>query len=173
MSEKVLPDWERLEFDYRAGIMSVREIASQQSVSHTAIQKRAKTNGWDRDLAAKVKAKADSLVARAAVATQVAKISEKVIIETNAIKVADIQLGHRKDVAKLRQLIMQLTSQLEAPIDDISLQHKIDCAKKLAEAQKTLIGLEREAYGIDKDSAKDESKINISRIELVAMHDDC
>ena len=35
-------DWERVEADYRAGLLSVREIAAAHSVSHTAIGNRSK-----------------------------------------------------------------------------------------------------------------------------------
>jgi hypothetical protein len=41
--KKAAPDWERIEADYRAGLLSVREIAAAHGVSHTAIQKRAKS----------------------------------------------------------------------------------------------------------------------------------
>jgi hypothetical protein len=42
-------DWERIEADYRAGLLSVREIAASQGVSHVAIAKRAKRDGWKRE----------------------------------------------------------------------------------------------------------------------------
>ena len=45
--KKAAPDWERIEADYRAGLLSVREIATAQGISHTAVQKRAKADGWD------------------------------------------------------------------------------------------------------------------------------
>ena len=48
VEEKPAPDWERIEFDYRAGLLSSREIASAGGVSHTAINKRAKRLGWAR-----------------------------------------------------------------------------------------------------------------------------
>ncbi|MDX3929241.1 MAG: hypothetical protein QHC90_26000 [Shinella sp.] len=41
-------DWHGIEKDYRAGAMSVRDIARWYGVSHTAINKRAKTDNWTR-----------------------------------------------------------------------------------------------------------------------------
>jgi predicted DNA-binding protein YlxM (UPF0122 family) len=44
-------DWEAIEREYRAGQLSVREIARQYAVSEGAIRKRAKAEGWERALA--------------------------------------------------------------------------------------------------------------------------
>ena len=56
MTDKKTPDWEKIEKLFRAGVLSVREIAAAHSVSHTAINKRAKAEGWVKDLKAKIKA---------------------------------------------------------------------------------------------------------------------
>ncbi len=56
------PDWEAIETAYRAGVMSLREIASQHGISEGAIRKRAKRDDWSRDLNAKIQQKADDLV---------------------------------------------------------------------------------------------------------------
>jgi len=65
------PDWEAIESAYRAGLMSIREIASQHGITHGAINKREKRDGWERDLKAKIKAKADALVSKCEVSKQV------------------------------------------------------------------------------------------------------
>lgn len=116
-----LPDWEAIERAYRAGLLSVREIAASCGVSHTAIQKRAKANGWERDLKAKIKAKADSLVAKREVATQVASKSvetEREIIEVNAEVIANIRMAHRGDISRGRRLTNKLLDELEALTDE-------------------------------------------------------
>ncbi len=41
-------DWKSIERDYRAGVMSVREIAKWYGLSDTAIHKKAKADGWTR-----------------------------------------------------------------------------------------------------------------------------
>ena len=46
--EKPVLDWDRIEFDYRAGQLSSREIVADGGVSHTAVNKRAKRLGWSR-----------------------------------------------------------------------------------------------------------------------------
>jgi hypothetical protein len=44
------PDWERIELDYRAGVKTLRQIAAEHGITHGAINKRAKRDGWERDL---------------------------------------------------------------------------------------------------------------------------
>ncbi|RIJ85000.1 hypothetical protein RSP822_18205 [Ralstonia solanacearum] len=123
-SEKPAPDWERIEADYRAGLLSVREIASSQGISHTAIQKRAKAEGWERDLAAKIKAKAEALVAKREVAKSVAMetaATERVIVEANAEVIAGVRMSHRQDIARARKLAMTLLEELEVETDNVDL----------------------------------------------------
>lgn len=55
-------DWEKIEFDYRAGVKSLREIGDLYGCTEGAIRKRAKRDGWERDLAARIKAKADAVI---------------------------------------------------------------------------------------------------------------
>ncbi|MFM5479205.1 hypothetical protein ACET9B_03000 [Aeromonas veronii] len=42
------PDWHGIELAYCAGRQSVRQIAIEHGISHTAINKRAKTHKWSR-----------------------------------------------------------------------------------------------------------------------------
>lgn len=49
------PDWERIGAEYRAGVKSIREIARAHGISETAIRKRAKKEGWKRDLTNEVR----------------------------------------------------------------------------------------------------------------------
>ena len=39
-------DWETIETEYRAGSLSVNEIARQAGVTPQAIRNRARRNGW-------------------------------------------------------------------------------------------------------------------------------
>ena len=41
-------DWDGVARDYRAGVMSIREIAKWYGISDTAIHKKAKAEGWER-----------------------------------------------------------------------------------------------------------------------------
>lgn len=181
MTAKQAVDWERVEMLYRAGTVSVREIAAEAGISHTAINKRAKRDEWARDLKAKIKAKADAKVSRATVSSEVSaqtKITEAVRVEIEAEVSARIQLSHRADIGKARRLAIKLLDELDAQtgsvpeLEDlgellrkenangvdrlndiyravISLPERTKTMKALSESLKNLIGLEREAYGIE------------------------
>ncbi|WP_439237359.1 hypothetical protein [Klebsiella quasipneumoniae] len=116
------PDWEAIESAYRAGVMSLREIASQHGISDTAIRKRAKKEGWSRDLAAKIQAKADDLVRRREVRTKVRTenaTSERELIEANAEVIATVRMEHRGDIRRARTLANALFDELEAECADV------------------------------------------------------
>lgn len=116
------PDWEAIESAYRAGLMSVREIASQQGITHGAINKRAKRDGWERDLKAKIKAKADALVSKREVSTLVSTekaVTERILIEANAEVIANVRMEHRGDIRRAREITNALFDELGAECADI------------------------------------------------------
>jgi hypothetical protein len=185
MTDKVSPDWERIEHLYRAGLLSIREIAAACGVSHTAINKRAKAHSWERDLSAKIKAKADSLVSKAEVSKQVSTeqlATERGIVEANAQVIANIRIGHRADIARYRRLANKLLEELEDLTDNrqlfeelgeilhnpedtrlsdayhkvIALPSRTKTLKELGETLKNLITLERQAYDVGAEQPNDD-----------------
>lgn len=189
MSERAL-DWERIECEYRAGVLSTREIAGEHEISHTAINKRAKAHGWTRDLSAKIQAKAEALVSRQAVSTEVSKqrlATDMEVVEANATQIARVRSEHRTDIGKSRSLAMRMLVELEEQTDSldafeklgeflydpdekgkdkrneayskaISLSGRVANIKALSETLKNLVGLERQAYGVDQLSEAPEDK---------------
>ncbi len=117
------PDWEAIESAYRAGVMSLREIASQHGISEGAIRKRAKRDDWSRDLNAKVKERADDLVRKAEVRKQVRTetvLSERVLIEATAEVVATVRMEHRGDIRRARELTNTLFDELAGECGDVA-----------------------------------------------------
>lgn len=115
-AKRAAPDWEQIELDYRAGIKTLRQIAAEHGISHGAINKRAKREGWERDLKAKIQSKADSLVSKAAVSRPVStetSVSEREVVEANASAVAQVRLAHRRDISRTRNITMALLEELE------------------------------------------------------------
>jgi len=152
LAEKPPVDWEAIERDYRAGMMTLRQVGEIHGVTHGAINKRAKRDGWDRDLSAKIKAKADSLVSKQGVSKEVSKEeldTEKAIINANAQAITDIILSHRTGIRKLRGIAEQLMNRLEDEDSGIEFPGKVSATKTLSETLKNLVGLERQAFNID------------------------
>lgn len=117
-------DWERIELDYRAGVKTLRQIADEHGITHGAVNKRAKRDGWERDLSGKIHAKADALVSMAAVSNGVSKearIAETLVVEANARAIADVRLSHRKDIHRARNLTNALLDELEQQTDPETL----------------------------------------------------
>ena len=174
-------DWQAVERDYRAGVMSLREMGSLHSVSEGAIRKRAKRDEWTKDLKAKIQAKADELVRKQEVRKLVraeGAISDQMQIMAMGQRVADVQMGHKAIAARGFVLCQALLQELEDQTFDtvilgqlgelmrspddagmdklndlykkiISTPGRVDTAKKLIETMKSVITMEREAYGID------------------------
>lgn len=181
-------DWFRIEADYRAGVLSLRAIAGEHGISEGAIRKRAKKDGWQRDLGAKIRAKAEALVREEAVREEVRAahcVPEREIIEANAELQANLIRTHRKDITRYRELCLRLLAELEAQTAEpelfrqigellacpdekgqdrlneayhkaISLPQRIKGAKDLADTLKTLVGLERQAFGVADNAEGDK-----------------
>ena len=128
------PDWEKIELDYRAGIKTLRQIAEENGITHGAINKRAKRDGWERDLSEKIQSKADALVSKALVSKAVSmetKVSERQVIEVAAQAVADVRLAHRRDIHRARNLANALLDELEKQTDPITLALLTDLGELL------------------------------------------
>jgi hypothetical protein len=214
--EKRSPDWERIEADYRAGALSLREIATKDGhVTEGAIRKRAKKLEWTRDLAARISAKADDLVRKETVRKEGTQLkianpaADRLIVEANAEAIARVRLSHRTDISKARSLCLALLGELEvASQEALTIQQLADLLDKaekgddgegkglsdsiwkaldramqlpgragtlkaLSDSLRTLITLEREAWGLaaaDSTPDRDASAaIVLSREEVAAL----
>jgi len=173
-------DWDSIERDFRAGTLSIREIGRINNVSDKAIRNKAEALGWDRDLSAKVNEKVRSELVRTESASAEQKQTEREIIEVAAATVVQVVRGHRKQISQGNALVELLTKQLtdvagkrdefEAAIEiecsedksperlnrlmrAVSLEKHAAIAANLANATKTWVGLERQAFSIpDSDS---------------------
>ena len=189
MAEKKPIDWEAIETDYRAGIKSLRVMATEYGVSHVAIKKRADREEWVKDLSAKIKAAAEAKVNKAAVNREVnaaRKITDKEVIEVAAETQKGVILSHRKDIGRLQQVCESMTEELmlqAMSVDEIryiaalksadgveavdldraaaaltkviGLSSRADTFRKLVESKKSLVSMEREAFGIESKTPLD------------------
>lgn len=177
---KTAIDWEAVEREYRSGLRSLKDIGAEFGVSDAGIIKRAKRDGWVRDRSKKIMAKAEALVSEKEVSTKVSaqtKITERQIVETNALMIAEKVISQREDVKRARSIVQKLFAEVEAECDHkedfanigelladpdangrdrlndayraaISLPERIKSAKALADALKVLIELERKVLRI-------------------------
>ena len=191
MAERKQVDWESVERDYSAGLLSLREIGAKHGVDEAYIRRKAKTNEWIRDLSKKIQTKVDNLVRKEQVRSDVRSekaISEKEIIEASAQAIVNVKLEHRGDIRKSKRIVNSLFDELELTTDNrelfeqlgellrqesesgqdklndiykkcISMSQRLDGVKKLTDALKTMIGLEREAYGITSAPTPTENAI--------------
>ncbi len=113
-------DWEAVEREYLAGIRSLKDIGAEYGVSDAGIIKRARRDGWTRDLSAKIKAKADALVSAREVSAEVSlqnKIAERQVVEANANLLADAVLNQRADVKRARSTVQKLWDMVDIELD--------------------------------------------------------
>lgn len=123
--KKPVVDWERVESDYRAGLLSVREIAAAHGISHTYINRKVKEKGWTRDLSQRIQDKAESLVSESIVSSVVSSAArletDEAIVDANAKLVASVKITQRKDISKFRAIALQLLEELQAQTNDNGL----------------------------------------------------
>lgn len=115
-------DWEAIERDYRMGVRAVTAIAQEHGITEGAVRKRAKRDGWVRDLNAKVRAKADDLVRKAEVRAQVRedqRLTENRQIEVEANIQKEVRLAQRADIQRGRRLCLKLLTELEQQTDQV------------------------------------------------------
>lgn len=171
-------DWEAIEREYRAGQLSVREVASQFGISHTAINKKAAALGWTRDLAKAVRQKiSDTLVS-----SEVASANADQAVETAAARGVELVRQHRRSLGRAQSIIEKLLFELERGTDNIeeiesaigeetagdkdskrrnmmlkavSLPQRAQTAAALSLTIKNIIPLERQAFSLSDDRSDD------------------
>ncbi|MCF5059081.1 hypothetical protein GIW54_09815 [Pseudomonas proteolytica] len=150
------PDWEAIERSYRAGMLSVRAVAENNDVSEGAVRKRAKKEGWIRDLAEQVKTAAREKLVRSSVrtvGTQEKVRTDAEIVDEASDVAASIVLSHRTDLAQWRDIANKLCMAL-ATID-VTADNAGDFARSLnagVDAQLKVIKGERQAYNLDTET---------------------
>jgi hypothetical protein len=183
VTAKRVVDWEAIQIEYAKGTRSNVDIAAQFGVSEGAIRKKARENNWAKDLSAQIRLKAEQKVRQAEYENSTSyKESRTNAVEVAAQQQADIILNHRTDIRKQRGLRDKLldicitqadsgddlehlaeildggdTDKMQAAFKKaISTPQQIENLKKLTEITKTLVGLEREAFGVS-DNANGEA----------------
>lgn len=179
---KPTTDWEAIEREYRAGQLSEAQIARQYNISRAAIQKRAKKNGWSRDLTEKVQQEirarlvAEGLqVARGAATIEVAAERGVQIIRSHRADIHEAREAVKEMIAELRRTLAKIDEIEDDIIEDtagdkngkrraqmlasVALPSRAQVAATLATALKTLVALERQTFNLDDKGADPEAPV--------------
>lgn len=118
MTKPTSIDWNAVELEYRAGIRSLRAIGEQFGVTDAGIIKRAKRDGWERDLKARIQAATEAKLAELAIPVSpevsAAKlVSETEIVNANSATQVDVILETRKDIQRAANIVGNLLGELE------------------------------------------------------------
>lgn len=140
LSKKRRIDWESVERDYRAGVLSIREIARLNGISDGTIRKKATALLWERDLTQKVQEQARAELVRGELGYgelrfgeehSPATPSERQIVETAAATVVQVVREHRARIRQGHALVELLTQQLldvAGRRDEFEQDIEADCA---------------------------------------------
>ncbi len=173
-------DWVGIEKEYRAGQLSNVEIGKQFGVSEGAIRKKAKKNGWEKDLSSAVRSRVREKLVRATVRKSEAELQtdEEIINSASERGVAVITL-HRTDINRLREMEQSLLAELSdtesqptkihvcqfqgkviKTVIPISVTERTTALNALANVQSKRITLERIAWNLD-EAERNEDKLMI------------
>jgi hypothetical protein len=110
-------DWHGVEVDFRAGILANTAIGKKYGISHTAVQKRAKAEGWTRDLSKRIEAAREAKVSRAIVSAKVSEqraATDAQVVQANADVQTNLILGHRQGHRRAKKTIVDMAKELGA-----------------------------------------------------------
>lgn len=126
--DKATINWIQIEADFRAGIKPLRLIGEEHGITHGAINKRAKRDGWTRDLGAKIRAQADAKVSRAAVSKEVSArklVTENQVVASNVDLQVSVRLAHRTDIQRVKSLLLMLLAEAEHQDTNVDLYQEL------------------------------------------------
>ena len=145
-------DWEAIESDYRAGQLSIRKVASRHGLTEGAIRKKAKTQGWLRDLTDKVKQATKEKLVRSEGTQDDARTNDEDIIDDASNNAVSLVLSHRSSIREYRTISNRLATKLKSiEIDENNHQAISRSLNSGIDALAKAIRLERQAFNIDDD----------------------
>ena len=175
-------DWESVEVEYRAGKLSLREIAGKCGCTEGAIRKRAKKEGWARDLSAKIEHEVRTRLVRSEVRSSCAP-TEKEIIDAVSERSANIIKAERADLEQLREQENKLLDELDGKptklyistyqgeivekVVALTVSEKASTLLALANVRAKRIELERKVWGIKEEEGQDGSSTLKELLSLV------
>lgn len=146
-----------IEPGWRAGIKSLAQLAydyyeaTGRRITAQSVHNHFTKRGIPRDLSHRIRKQAGEIVSRSA--ESVTTVTEEQIVDGSARYMAEVLIGHRRDLAKMRNRVRAMADELDGSGEDIVRRSMV--LKQLVDAQIKLISSEREALGVDRDQPQD------------------
>lgn len=122
---RVRADWAAVKLEYRANVLSNRQIADRHHVSEGAIRKRAKEENWVRDLSSEIRDVAEDMVRKSEVRSEVRSergvrtAQEKEVVIASAKAIAEQKQKTRKQLGLTQQIFDGVMTELMAETGDV------------------------------------------------------
>jgi hypothetical protein len=163
-------DWEAVERDYRTDKFTLKELEAKHSASYSEISRKAKREGWKKDLREAIRH-----ATNAAVLQETAKEAQsdaKNVVLAAAELNKQVILKHRTRLATLvndtEAARQKLTAMLDTVADVREAATLVGAIESLSRTTKNLIDKEREAFSLDAKEPPKEEATNLSDAELDA-----
>lgn len=174
-------DYEGIEKDYRAGILTIREIADKYKINKSTIVNRAKKHSWERDLSSAIKARAKAKIAAIDISATINENVQEIVqssvqIQKNAIEeaadaVAGIVLKHRKafadDLERAKRIEDQLEKMMSSAADTKELAAIASTYKIMVEAKAKVMASEAQIFDLYSKSEEESKDGAIDKLLLM------
>ena len=186
MAKVPMINWLQIERQYRAGLLSIREIGREHGIAESNIRLRAKEEKWARDLTEEVRKRtraklveslANQDVSEGAV-KQLKESTDEEILEHAAKTQVTVVREHQRTLGTGHKLTLRMLDELDsttslkgeladlimskvdikqakAMMRAVSLGGRAAVMRDLAQAARTWVTLERQAFGIAEDKRRD------------------
>jgi hypothetical protein len=191
-------DWILIQKDWKAGLLSMEAIGKKYGMSRQAIHKRAKAEGWKRDLSDEVRREARIKLQHRqgpeSCQMSYPEVPDSEVIDSASDQLVDVVRSHRKSLAKSLEIETKLIAQIERelqlramavsdnPADRIKAAQIAEDGVKpptlaactaiyrdITTAQSKRIALERQAFGLDEEKAQTADPIRTLLDEIDGM----
>lgn len=116
--KRPIADWEAIHLAYRANVLSLRQIADRHGITDGAIRKRAKRDGWVRDLSQEIRETAEDMVRKGevlgaiSVRTGLRTVPEKEVVLAGATAIAEQKRKTRRHLDQSQSVFDFLIEEL-------------------------------------------------------------
>lgn len=174
-SKRYRYDWQLIQEEYRTGRFSFAELSKRHGPHTGTIHRRAKREGWEKDLTDQVRQRTREKISRANLPPEALNEyqdlgeAELAIVEHAADENAAVVSGHRRLLTHWRGMLLRysnmLVDQMAKPTRtvinratgdpmevDLELDYVGKCMGHGSQALERVVRLERQSYGLDQDN---------------------